>query len=411
MSSTLPNRSGPAPLSCRTGVLLLLLLTAAASPASAQVSLQLQHRVEGPGQGLIEGIPLPPQTTVVVIRHSADRAHTLKNAGVSRKELTHRVLTRLRRRDTTFRLVSDGRTPRRYARTAQSGEILYVLARTPADSLYESYVNTGERFVPGFDAVQSGRMTMGPAPPEAQRRYRAVFRLRREMRADSDADATPKTTSIPGTESASGDSESGGPDAREADSQVEEPASSGSSRELSVGFVWWLLLGGVAGSLAGGGMVWSLLSDRLRRTEEARNELHNELQDLKGQQFEETPETDPPATAGSVEELTTVSPSPDELRELRGEVERLCEEIEQLRDENKRLREKHDRLHEENGKLQDEIEHLREESDRLHDENEQLHEENRRLQEELHGEDEDVEQQIEKIRKHLQRLQGSADGE
>jgi FtsZ-binding cell division protein ZapB len=298
------------------------------------------------------------------------------------------VLTRLRRRDTTFRLASDGRTPRRYAQTAQSGEILYVLAQTPADSLYESYVNTGERFFPGFDAVQSGRMTMGPVPPEAQRRYRAVFRLRREMRADPDANATPKMTSVPGTESASGRPESREPDARKADSQVGEPASSDSSRGLDASLVWWLFLGGVAGSLAGGGMVLSLLSGRLRRAEEARNELHNELQDLKGQQFEEAPETDPPDTAGSVEGLITVSPSPDELKELRGEVERLCEEVEQLRNENKRLRE---------------------ESERLRDENEQLHEENRRLQEEPRREDEDIGQQIEEIRKHLQSLQESAE--
>jgi len=408
MSSTLPSRSGPIPLLCRTGVLLLL-LTVTAGPAFAQVSLQLQHRVEGPGQGLIEGIPLPPQTTVVVIRHSADRAHTLKNAGVSRKKLTHRVLTRLRRRDTTFRLASDGRTPRRYAQTAQSGEIFYVLAQTPADSLYESYVNTGERFVPGFDAVQSGRMTMGPVPPEARRRYRSVFRPRREMRADSDANATPKMTSVPGTESASGRPESREPDARKADSQVGEPASSDSSRGLDASFVWWLFLGGVAGSLAGGGMVWSLLSSQLRRTEETRNELHNELQDLKGQQFEEAPETDPPDTAGSVEGFITVSPSPDELKELRGEVERLCEEIERLRNENKRLREESKRLREENGKLEDKVEHLREESDRLRDENERLHEENRWLQEEPRREDEDVGQQIEEIRKHLQSLQESTE--
>ena len=406
MSSTLPNRSGPISLLCRTGVLLLL-LTVTAGPAFTQVSLQLQHRVEGPGRGLIEGIPLPPQTTVVVIRHSADRAHTLKNAGVPREKLTHRVLTRLRRRDTTFRLASDGRTPRRYAQTAQSGEILYVLARTPTDSLYESYVNTGEGFVPGFDAVQSGRMTMGPVPPEAQRRYRAVFRLRREMRADSDANATPKTASVPGTGCASGRPESRKHDTREADSQVDEPASSDSSRGLDASFVWWLLLGGVAGSLAGGGMVWSLLSGRLRRTEETRNELHNELHDLKGQQFEEAPETDPPA--GSVEGFITVSPSPDELKELRGEVERLCEEVEQLRNENKRLREESERLREENGTLEDEVEHLREESDRLRDENEQLHEENRRLQEEPRREDEDIGQQIEEIRKHLQSLQESTE--
>lgn len=193
------SRSAPAaPFACAAwsagGLLALLLLAGAAWPAAAQVPLHLLHRVDRPGQNAFEGHPLPEGTTVVVLDHSAGRSQSLESAGVSRKALARRVLVRLRSRDTTVRLTDAGRTLRRYPTTAQSGEILYVLARTPADSLFESYVNADDGFVPGFDAVRSGRMTMGPVRGAARRRYRAVFRLRREEASEASAAAGTSST-------------------------------------------------------------------------------------------------------------------------------------------------------------------------------------------------------------------------
>lgn len=429
MPFSLSNRPGRVcPCLWRRSILLLLLLMSTVGPASAQeVSLQLLYRAEGPGRGLTGSTPLPSQTTVVVLRHSAERAHTLENAGVSRKALSRRVLSRLRRRDTTLQLGDDGKTPGRYERTARSGEILYVLARTPSDSLYESYVNTGENFVPGFDAVQSGRMTMGPVPPKARQRYQAVFRLRREMRSSSESDSTPQTTTPPETNSGSEERQSGREDPDRAASQVVAAASSDSSRNRAgADSAWMLLLGGILGSLAGGGATWALLSGQLRRAEEDRDELRSELRDVKRRRFrEETGAT----LSDSDERVESASPttiSPDELRELRREIERLCEEIEQLRSENEELQKENEQLREEteqlrleaeqsrntsedsSGKgkqLRKEVEQLRSENGRIRKEKEQLHNENARLREELREGDEDVGQKIEDIRQHLQNFE------
>ena len=68
-----------------------------------------------------------------------------------------------------------GQTRRRYDSTGErdggvspSTFITYVVAELPNGDLYESYVNAGPAgFLPGFDAVWSGRMTMGPVSPGA----------------------------------------------------------------------------------------------------------------------------------------------------------------------------------------------------------------------------------------------------
>lgn len=320
----------PFPLLYRAlGSAVLVALLLGGTPATAQVPLQLLQRVDRPDQNPAEGRPLPEGTTVIVLRYPAERPRTLENAGMPRKELARLVLTRLRSRDTTIQLDDEGKTPGRYPPTPRSEQIYYVLARTPADSLFESYVNTGDGFVPGFDAVQSGRMTMGPVVGEARRRYEAVFRLSQEASATADTAQTPPKTSAKTRAPDSTAEQTAGPKSNE--------AVSASSDETGLHPVWWLLLGGLAGGLIGGGVTWFVLSSRVKRAEETKDQLLRRLRKRKGKEFR--------AATG-----TALSPPPEDPEESSLEVPPA--EKQPLRKENERLRE-------ENASLKREIEEIR----------------------------------------------------
>lgn len=285
------------------------------------------HRVEAPGQQAAEGSPLPPDTRVVVLRHSAERPHTLENAGVSRNEISHEVLNR----DTLLRLVEDGKTSRTFDRTAQSGEILYVVARTPSDSLFETYVNTGSGFVPGFDAIQSGRMTMGPVPPKVRRRYRSAFRLQRKEQSASEEASPPDTPSPSDTASTEPDQA-----AQRAEGRAVSASDSGGESRSSGR--WGLLLGGAIGLLVGGGAAWLFFATRIRHVEERRNELRSKLRALKNQQFREATGMAGSGTGGEGKDSPPASP-PEDPDRLRTAYHSLQEQNEQLRSRNEALKE------------------------------------------------------------------------
>lgn len=311
------------------GLLALLLLASPVRSATAQVPLQLLHRVDSTRQNAFEGSPLPPQTRVVLLRHPAKRPHTLENTGIPRKELARLVLTRLRSRDTPIRLGEEGRTRRRYASTDRSNRVLYVLARTPDSTLYESYVNTGDGFAPGFDAVRSGRMTMGPVTPrEARRRFRAVFRLHRDSTVSAshptsgtESSGPSKTRTGPQTEARMSDSSS----ARTAASQDASPKPASPSESEGDGSpAWTFLLGGVIGGLIGGGVAWWIFSERLRGAEEDRADLRRKLRGRKNQEFRK-------ATGTTLSGSSKRDGTPFANTSSSGDLERLREENETLK--------------------------------------------------------------------------------
>lgn len=347
MAFSLSGRPAWALSSLRTwgyGGVLGLLLLAGVAPASAQVPLQLLHQVDNAGQNTFEGRPLPPQTTVILLRYPAERPHTLEHAGIPRKELARLVLTRLRSRDTTVRLNEEGKTPQQYASTAQSERIVYALARTPDSTLYESYVNTGDGFVPGFDAVQSGRMTMGPvASREARRRFRAVFRLHREETAMSDpaSGTDPPDTSGPPTGPRTGARNAASTRAT-ASRDAPPKSTSQAGDEEGVNPVWMFLLGGLVGGLIGGGTVWLMLSDRLRHAEEEQTKLRRQLRERKNQEFREATGTTLSTSSESEEETRTDSASTDEVERLREENETLERQIDEIKQHLQNLRDSGD---------------------------------------------------------------------
>lgn len=319
------------------GLLALFLLTAPLRPATAQVSLQLLHRVDSTGQNPFEGRPLPPQTEVILLRHSADRPHTLERAGIPREKLARLILTRLRTQETSIRLEEEGKTPRRYAPTAKSGRVLYILARTPDRTLYESYVNTGDGFVPGFDAVQSGRMTMGPVVPrKARRRFRAVFRIHREETASAsdttsraESSDTAGTRTGPPTGGRAPDSSSARASASQ-DASANAPSASQLENDDSIGPVWAFLLGGLVGGLTGSGGAWWYFSERLRRSEEDRDELRRKLREVKNQEFREATGTTL-STSSENGEGTSADGSSSELERLRKRNETLKRQIQEIK--------------------------------------------------------------------------------
>ena len=345
----LDRRSSPGFVSrsVRLGFLVPLLLFALVGPAAAQTPLQLLDRVDGLGEMPREGTPLPESTRVVLLPHASSQAHTLPNADVSREELSRRIVDRIESEGERPPLGPDGTTPWTVAPTAPSGAVYYLLAQTPDGTLYESYVNTGRGFVPGFDAVQSGRMTMGPVPGPARPRMRSALRVGRESRAEATADTsadppssapsappsadttTPDTT-VPDTTSNTADSDPTGPTASDAgaaaptrSSSSASPASSAAGDSSAGGGIGGILLGVLGGALLGGGGAWWWLSVRLRRVKEERATLQRALRSEKNKAFR------------SATGMGADSPDDDA-----SELERLREETAALRERNETLKTK-----------------------------------------------------------------------
>lgn len=306
-------------------LLALALAAGGTGTASAQVSLELHHRVDAPGENAFKGRLLPPNTTTIVVPYSAEKPHTLENAGMSRQDLARRVLERLRVRDDTVQVTGERRTDQKFSSTSQSGEVLYVLAHTPADSLYESYVNTGEGFVPGFDAVASGRMTMGPVPPAPARRYRATFRVYRDEAGASPSTADRESGSQ--VRPASDETQNTAATSQRSQSAERQPQTATTSTDGSLpGGIWTFLVVALLGGAVGAGLVWYLSAGRIEELEGERNRLKRRLNRHKNADFQKATGASPANSDEGSGESTTAA------------VDRLHEENEELREKNQSLR-------------------------------------------------------------------------
>ena len=140
----------------------LLVLAALPDRSSAQDStrLTLLDRIDEPGTNpSSSGDPLPEGTRFIVRPSASEEGDDppKKLEGWQAANLDFPA-------DSASTLAAGGRTPGRYAKTGSAGQVYYVAALTLDSTLYQSYVNSGAQgeFQPGYDAVASGRMTMGP---------------------------------------------------------------------------------------------------------------------------------------------------------------------------------------------------------------------------------------------------------
>jgi hypothetical protein len=289
----------------RTALAVVLLVVGAWQPVRAQseaVPLQLVHRVGAPGEAPYGSEPLPAGTEIVVVPLDGWQARTIPNlAPRTRDTLVARGQEQ--ERDT---LRADGSTPSQHASTRTTGHIYYVLARTPTGTLHESYVNTGTvdapAFVPGADAVQTGRMTIGPVPDDAQATMQAVFtpsRVASGERADADpsSDVTTAESASPDTTTAaSSDPAPAASETKPTAGNDTVPTSTSSSVEMRTASTtsrattapqqaqrrarqpasspldgWWWLLSGAGGLLVGIGVGWGLQYGRWREAVEDRD--------------------------------------------------------------------------------------------------------------------------------------------
>lgn len=347
------------------------------------VSLQLIHRVQALGEAPYEDDPPPAGTEVAVIPVEGARSRTLPNlTSVTRDSLVRRAST-----VSLQSLSARGTTPTRYPTTGASERIYYVLAETPDGALYESYVNTGTlsspRFVPGADAVQSGRMTIGPVPPDARATMQAVFEAasvadasRKEKAPDSardrpdagGAEAEPARDTATGRTASSSAGSSSGNRPQKATTQhtsmgagiqrqatprenLPQPPQRRTATEGGGLDTWSLVLGGIVGLLFGLGIGWLIQRERLRAAEEDRDYWQSRFREEQARAYRQ-------ATGiqlGQDAEVEAESPSPseyadtqdiDELRqanaELHAENEELKDRLREVRESVQRLRDEHD---------------------------------------------------------------------
>jgi hypothetical protein len=108
-----------------------------------------------------EGDPLPENTEFRVWVKEESSEKSVQDRSFLEKQPDH-----------TSRLDSNGATKKKFGPTWHSGNILYVAARTPDGTLYETQDDTGK---PIFDLVESGRMKMASVPKSARATVKAVF--------------------------------------------------------------------------------------------------------------------------------------------------------------------------------------------------------------------------------------------
>lgn len=134
-------------------LLLLVALPVAAQAQSNAVRLELRDAVER--NATLRDRPLPEGTLVWVAQKAETRAVRLREGY---DEV--RAGLRSAQRDSVG---AESRTARAYARTSQVGRAYFVFAQTPDGRFLQSFVETADAGMqPGFDAVISGRILMGP---------------------------------------------------------------------------------------------------------------------------------------------------------------------------------------------------------------------------------------------------------
>jgi hypothetical protein len=229
-------------------------------PTTAQetVHLQLLQQVERPGGTASRTTPLPEGTRIAILDSASTRAVRIRDHQAD-------VLARFTR--VRFDEVgSEGHTLDQYVHTRASGRAYLVVALTPGDQLFQSYVSTTDQgFVPGFDAAQTGRMSMGPVPDQWRDRYRQVL-----VSSFDDTIEVPSSIEPVGNEAFS-----------PGHHHVEEGAGVDNTPQ---GSSWWIwLLGGtLLGVALAGGPLWWLRSKEIERADSNkylwRNERDRRLQ-------------------------------------------------------------------------------------------------------------------------------------
>jgi hypothetical protein len=261
-------------------LILLALAALGASAAHAQtVGLQLFDRIVD-GE-IVNNRPLPEGTQVWLVDWPEARAMRLREgyepiiAGLATAK--------------TDELAADGQTIGRYATTRVGRRSLYVLAQTPAGDLFQSYVKTGDAgWQPGYDAIGTGRVSMGPVPASVENRLSAALSAREtsDARGDEARPGDPPPVTLPDapqdlpepdTIAATGDAFDI-PDslAALADSAPLVAAVPPAERdgmlvetEGSGGAPWgWLLGGLLIGGGIGAAVAWSVASRRMQRQRE-----------------------------------------------------------------------------------------------------------------------------------------------
>ncbi len=343
-------RSSSGPRSCVRRVVFVLavavgLLGSAGVPVAAQsaadsVQLHLIHRVRAPDQPPHESKPPPAGTEIVVVPIAAGQALTLPNLA----PLTRDTLVQKARAIPPQTLDARGRTSVRYATTPDARRIYYVLARTPDGTLYESYVNTGTsetpRFVPGADAVLTGRMTIGPVPRAARDRMQSVFES-----APAVADAQPDSA-VPGT-TTSADTANAAPDettdrqevpASAADSlrETEPPPAADAETTGGGSSVWGYLWGGLVGILVGVGLgVWG-------QRRQSRRPVDGMSRFADGSHQQPSPASKEEEPSKEASDRADDTPSPQALRaanaELRAENQKLKDRLRRVKEHVRTLR-------------------------------------------------------------------------
>ncbi len=162
---------------------LAFLLALTPALAAQTVPLQLWDHVVG--TEILHNATLPEGTDVWIVTRNEARAVRLREgygdiiAGLPAA--------------TRDKLGPGGRTRGTYPRTARARTGYYVLAQLPDGRLFQSYVKTGDAGMqPGYDDVQTGRISMGLVPERVAPRLRAVL-----TNAPPDVPATNHTAALP----------------------------------------------------------------------------------------------------------------------------------------------------------------------------------------------------------------------
>lgn len=254
---------------------LLVLLLAAPDAYSQTTGLQLFDRIVG-GE-IVNNRALPGGTEVWLVRWPEARAMRLREgyepiiAGLATAEEDE--------------LAADGQTIGRYATTRVGRRSLYVLAQMPSGKLMQSYVKTGDAgWQPGYDAIGTGRVSMGVVPAAVESRIRAALAARDASNeaGEDEGPGDPPPVTLPGApEPSEPDTIAEAlaiPDSLAALADSSDPmiATMPAERDaLAVAgedeapMPWgWLLLGLVVGALIGASVAASLGSRRLKRQRE-----------------------------------------------------------------------------------------------------------------------------------------------
>lgn len=134
-------------------LLLLVALPVAAQAQSNAVRLELRDAVER--NATLRDRPLPEGTLVWVAQKAEPRAIRLRDGYDEVRAGLRSAL-----RDSVG---AESRTARAYARTRDVSRAYFVFAQTPDGRFLQSFVETADAGMqPGFDAVISGRILMGP---------------------------------------------------------------------------------------------------------------------------------------------------------------------------------------------------------------------------------------------------------